>query len=207
MGAAKTFSKDGKSTGTSDLSAAVFGDDVKEFAVHAVVTGQLRNERQGTAKTKERSELSYSTRKPWRQKGTGRARAGGRNSPIWRGGGTVFGPRPKNWNSPIPRKLRRIAMRSIVLDRSNNEHLMIVDDVPWTEPKTKVAVDWLKKLDTTGATLIVTAEPDENGLLSTRNIQGVTQTFVGQLSARDLASHKTLVFTKDAFAKLEEVLS
>ncbi len=207
MTAVKTFSKAGKATGSADLNPDIFGTEVNEGAVHAVVTAQLRNRRQGTVNTKERGQVAYSTRKPWRQKGTGRARAGARSSPLWRGGGTTFGPHPRTWNRPIPKKLRRIALKSVLLDRAANGSLLLVADVPWTEPKTKVAAQWLEKLGAQGRTIVVTAEPDDHGRLSLRNIPGATQTFIGQLSVTDLVAHRTIVLTKDALAKIEAGLA
>lgn len=207
MSTAKTFTKTGKASGTTELKPEVFGETISEDVVHAVVTGQLRNRRQGTVNTKERGQVAYSTKKPWRQKGTGRARAGSRSSPLWKGGGTTFGPHPRTWNRPIPSKLRRLALKSIVLDRAANDQLFVVADVPWKAPKTKVAAEWLHKLGVQGSTLVITAEPDQNGRLSLRNIPRVTHTFVGQLSAMDLASHTTIVFTKAALEKLETVLT
>ena len=207
MTTVRKFTKNGKAHGKVELNATIFAGPVNESVVHTVVTGQLRNRRQGTAKTKERGEKAYSTKKPWRQKGTGRARAGRRNSPIWRGGGTTFGPRTKDWNRPIPKTLRRTALKSIVLDRAANEQMIVVEDLPWTKPETKVAAAWLKTLDLAGPTLVITAEPDTDSLLSLRNIPGVEHTFVGQLSAADVATHKHLVFTADALVKLEETLA
>lgn len=207
MSSVKTFSKTGKATGTTKLDATVFAGTINEGAVHAVVTGQLRNQRQGNAKTKERSEVAYSTRKPWRQKGTGRARAGSRNSPIWRGGGTTFGPRSREWNRPIPKKLRRLALKSVLLDRVASDRLLVAADVPWKEPKTKVAAKWLQALGVEGRTLVVTAEADPVGCLSVRNLPDVSLTFVGQLSAVDLAAHRTIVVTKAALARIEQVLA
>lgn len=207
MATVKTFAADGKATGTAELNPTVFDGTVHEGAVHAVVTGQLRNQRQGTANTKERSDTAFSHRKPWRQKGTGRARAGGRNSPLWRGGGTVFGPHPREWNRPIPKKLRRLALKSVLQDRADHDALYVVDGIPLTEPKTKAAAAWLATLGVSGRTLVVTATPDPNCALSLRNLPYVSHTFVGQVSAKDLAAHRTVVVTKEALGQIEQTLA
>jgi large subunit ribosomal protein L4 len=201
------FATNGAQLGTITLSDDVFGITPNEAVVHQVAESQLSNLRQGNAATKERGEISGSTRKLWRQKGTGRARVGSGKSPHWRGGGTAFGPHPRDYSKKINTKMRRHALRALLADRLKADSLLVLTELQFETPKTKELLAMLRRLKISESCLIVTEEPNKNVYLSARNIPGVTQTFVGSLCALDVIRHKKLLITKPALEALEKKLS
>ncbi|MGI6513014.1 MAG: 50S ribosomal protein L4 [Syntrophomonadaceae bacterium] len=195
----------GAQVGEMELSDSVFGIEPNEAVVHQVVKAQLANRRVGTASTKTRGMVRGGGRKPWRQKGTGRARVGSRRSPIWRGGGTVFGPHPRDYSIRIPKKVRRLALKSVLSDKLNNGEIVVLEALSFEEPKTKRIIEVLNALNVFEKALVVTADGDINVTKSARNIPGVKPVRADFINVYDLLAYDKLVITKDAVAKMEEV--
>ncbi|MGI6574326.1 MAG: 50S ribosomal protein L4 [bacterium] len=196
----------GEPVGKIQLSADVFGTEVNEAAIKQVVDMQLANRRRGTASAKTRGEVSGGGRKPWRQKGTGRARHGSIRSPIWRGGGITFGPKPRDFGYTVPKKLKRVALTSALSGKVKADELLVLDELRLEQPKTKQIVELLQNLHINKKALVVTGEPDQHVAKSARNIPGVKSLAVNGLNVYDILLHDHLVLTKDAVAMLEEVL-
>jgi large subunit ribosomal protein L4 len=175
--------------------------------LHQAVVRHLANRRRGTADTKTRGEVQGTTRKPWRQKGTGRARAGSVRSPLWRSGGIVFGPHPRSYHQALPRKMRRLALKSALAARAETGDVIVIEDFLVREPKTRVMAGLLQAIEADGSVMLVT--PDRQPLLerATNNLPGVWCTQAGQLNPYDLLAAEKIVFTRDALARLEEVLT
>jgi large subunit ribosomal protein L4 len=207
MAEAVLFATNGSQLGKVELSDKVFAVTPHEAVVHQVVVAQQANIRQGTAATKERGEVAGSTKKLWRQKGTGRARIGSGKSPHWRGGGVAFGPHPRDFSKKVSPALRRKAVVSLLADKMQNGLIVILNELTLDAPKTKELALILRRLGISESCLIVTQEPDKNVYLSARNIPRVKQTFVNSLGALDIISHKKLLFTKGAVEALEKKLS
>lgn len=198
----------GKQTGDIDLADSVFAENINEHAVHQVVTSQLAKIRKGTANTKTRSEVRGGGRKPWRQKGTGRARHGSIRSPLWVGGGITFGPKPRSFEKKVPKKVKKLALRSILTDKLQNDSLIILDNLKFDQPKTSQMVEVLKNLELGDArVVIVIAEKDKNIYLSARNIPGVKTLVVEALNAYDLLNNDYVIIANEAVEKIEEVLA
>ena len=172
-------------------------------AVKDTVIYALANKRRGTAKAKDRSELNFTTRKPWAQKGTGRARSGTASSPIWRKGGVVFGPKPRDFAINLPKKVRRLALQSVLGEKVRNSEIIIIDRFNVEKPKTKTAKIFLDKIECNVKPLIVMKENNKNVQLSVRNIPGVGFIRVNDLNVYDVLSHKKMVIDKDAWEILE----
>ena len=185
-----------------DLPEDVFGVEVKEHLLHEVVRYQLLQRRQGTAHTKTRSLVRGGGRKPWRQKGTGRARAGSRSSPVWRGGGTVFGPMPRSYAFSMPKKKRRAALCSALSLKVRDDVFRVIDQFGVTEPKTKPVVDLIKRLTPESKVLLVVGEPDEALMLSARNIPRVKVLPVAGLNVYDMLDHTTVICAEAAIEKI-----
>jgi large subunit ribosomal protein L4 len=168
---------------------------------------QRASQRQGTSKVKNRSEVRGGGRKPWRQKGTGRARQGSIRSPQWRGGGVVFGPVPRSYSYKLPKKVRRLAIKSALSTKVQDNSIVVLEALSFDAPKTKEMVAVLKNLTVERKALVVTADLNENVALSARNIPGVTVVAANGLSVLDVMNHDKLVITKDAVEKVEEVLA
>ncbi|ADG81183.1 50S ribosomal protein L4 [Thermincola ferriacetica] len=196
----------GEQVGEIELKDEVFGIEPNEGLVHDVVVMQLANRRVGTASTKTRAEVSGGGRKPWRQKGTGRARHGSIRSPIWRGGGITFGPKPRSFNYTMPKKARRLALKSVLSSKVSDGNIIVLDTLEMAQPKTKEMAEILNRLKAKKA-VVVTADVDQNVIKSARNIPGVTPLTASGLNVYDLVNHEKLVITKDAVAKVEEVLA
>jgi large subunit ribosomal protein L4 len=201
------YNVQGKKVGDIDLKDEIFGTEVNESILHDVVVMQLANRRVGTADTKTRAEVAGGGRKPWRQKGTGRARHGTIRSPIWRTGGIVFGPHPRSYRYTMPKKIRRLAMKSALSSKVQKGNLIVLDELSFQQPKTKDMVEILNNLNVDNKALVVTAGVDTNVVKSARNIPGVTPTFASGLNVYDILNHEKLVITKDAVSKVEEVLA
>ncbi|MDO4281191.1 MAG: 50S ribosomal protein L4 [Peptococcaceae bacterium] len=189
------------------LNDAVFGIEPNKPVMHEVVVNYLASLRRGTSCTKSRGEVRGGGRKPWRQKGTGRARAGTSRSPLWRGGAIIFGPKPRSYEYRVNKKKVSLAMRSALSDKVNEEALVVVDALSFDAPKTKEMIKVLAALGTDKKTLLVLPEVDEVVMKSARNIQGVTPVAVSELNTYEILNNNTLVLTKDALAKVEEVLA
>ncbi len=201
------FNIEGVQVGEIELNDAVWGIKPNEHVLHQAVVMQLAGRRQGTHSTKTRGEVSGGGRKPWRQKGTGRARHGSIRSPIWRHGGIVFGPRPRSYKISLPKKVRRLAMKSALSSKALAGEVVVLDDLSLEQPKTKKMVEIIRNLNINSKALVVTAEKDENVTKSARNIPGIKPLQAAGLNVYDLLHHDKLVITKDAVAKVEEVLA
>jgi large subunit ribosomal protein L4 len=200
------LSQTGSSVGEIELNDAIFGIEPNESVLFDAIVAQRASLRQGTHKTKGRSEVSGGGRKPWRQKGTGRARQGSIRSPQWRGGGIVFGPTPRSYAYKLPKKVRRLALKSALSTKVAETNFVVVDALTLNAPKTKDFVKVLADLSVESKSLIVTADVNENVALSARNIPGVTVLTAEGINVLDLVSANKVVITKDAVAKIEEVL-
>ncbi|MFY8236585.1 50S ribosomal protein L4 [Clostridium perfringens] len=196
------FNKEGQQVGDIQLNEQVFGVEVNKYALHQVVVAQLANKRQGTQSAKTRSEVRGGGIKPWRQKGTGRARQGSIRAPQWIKGGVVFAPKPRDYRMSIPKSIRKVAMTSALTSKVAD--MVVLEDLTFEAPKTKEAVKMLNAFEAK-KTLIITAEVNENVYKSARNIEGVTVMPVNNINVYDLLNCKTLMITKEAVNKIEEV--
>ena len=198
------YNMEGNEVGTMELNDAVFGVEINEHLVHLAVVRQLANNRQGTQKAKTRSEVSGGGRKPWRQKGTGHARQGSIRAPQWTGGGVVFAPVPRDYEVKMNKKERRAALKSALTSKVQENKLVVVDSLALAEAKTKEMQKVLTNLKADKA-LVVTADDDQNVVLSARNIADVQTATVNTINVYDVMKHSTVVVTKDAVASIEEV--
>ncbi len=194
----------GEEVGKMDLNDAVFGVEVNEHLVHMAVVQQLANKRQGTQKAKTRSEVSGGGRKPWRQKGTGHARQGSTRSPQWKGGGVVFAPVPRDYSFKLNKKEKRLALKSALTSRVQDEKFIVLDELKLDEIKTKKMQEILDNLKVSKA-MVVTADDDQNVILSARNIPTVITSAANNINTYDIMKYSTVIATKDAVAKIEEV--
>ena len=192
--------------GTLHVSDDVFAGQVKADLIWESVVRQNASERRGTHKAKNRALVSGGGKKPYKQKGTGRAQAGSTRSPLWRHGGTVFPPQPRSYNYSLPKKVERGALRAALRTRLQEGAVIIVDELRATEIKTKPTAELLRRLGATGKTLVVDVAPDEKFNLSARNIAGVRIVASGRLTARDVMDTKRIIATRAAVERLEEVL-
>ena len=199
------YSIDGKKVKEVELKEEVFGIEPNEAVVHSVLVNFLANQRQGTQSTKTRSEVRGGGRKPWRQKGTGRARQGSIRAPQWIKGGIALGPKPRSYYYTVNKKERRLAIKSMLSSKVLEKELTVVDALDMKEIKTKEMVKVLNNLKVEGKTLILLPEKNENVQKSARNIEGVKTTLVNTINVYDLLKYKNLVITLDTVKKLEEV--
>ena len=205
MANVSVYNMQGAQVGTIELNDAVFGVEVNENLLHQAVVQQLANNRQGTQKAKTRSEVSGGGKKPWRQKGTGHARQGSTRAPQWTGGGIVFAPVPRDYSFKINRKEKQAAIRSALTDRVQQNKVIVLDELTMSDYKTKEFVKMMDSLKVSGKTLFVMAEKDDHVVRSAGNIPAVKTTLTSQINVYDLMNAQTVVLTKDAVAKLEEV--
>lgn len=201
------FNQTGSQVGEIELNDAVFGIEPNNHVMFEAVVMQRASLRQGTHKTKIRSEVAGGGRKPWKQKGTGRARQGSIRSPQWRGGGTVFGPVPRSYSYKLPKKVRRLAIKSALSSKVQAESILVLESLAFDAPKTKDFTNVLKGLSVNSKALIVTAGLEENVALSARNIPGVTVVAADGINVLDVLNHDKLIMTKAAVEKVEEVLA
>lgn len=195
----------GENVGSLELNETLFNTEISEHSVYEVVKNQLANKRQGTQSAKTRSEVRGGGRKPFRQKGTGRARQGSIRAPHYTGGGVVFAPKPRDYSYRVPKKLRRKALYSVLTSKVVDGELIVLDDLKLENNKTKEAAAVLNAVDAGKKAYVVTAENDNNVYRSFRNIEGVDVASASLINVYDLVRHNKLVITKDAIAKLEEV--
>lgn len=202
----KVFDLTAKEIGEIELNVEVFGVEIHPSLMHQAMVMQLANQRLGTAATKTRAMVRGGGRKPWRQKGTGRARAGTIRSPLWIGGGVVFGPHPRKYVKKMPRKARRLALKSALTAKFEANELRVLDLLQFEAPKTRQILDLLKAFEMEGKkALFISSEYSENVEKSTRNIPGVKAITSMGLNIVDLLHHDTIFLTKDAVNKIEEV--
>jgi len=207
MPQAVKYNTNGEKVTDIDLSDAIFNSKINEEVVHQVVTAQLAKVRSGNASTKTRSEVRGGGRKPWRQKGTGRARHGSIRSPLWVGGGVTFGPKPRSYEKKVNKKMKRIALKSVLSDKLENESIMILDEFEVDEIKTKKMASLLKGLGLEDKkVLIILPEKDKNIYLSARNLPRVKTLVLDGLNTYDLLDNEVILMSEEAVRKIEEVL-
>ena len=204
MANVSVYNMEGKEVGTMELNDAVFGVEINDHLVHLAVVRQLANKRQGTQKAKTRSEVSGGGRKPWRQKGTGHARQGSTRSPQWTGGGVVFAPVPRDYEIKMNKKERRLALKSALTSRVQENKLIVLDDLKLDEVKTKAMQAVLSNLNVSKA-MVVLADNDQNVVLSARNIPDVITALPNTINVYDVLKYNTVILTKSAVAAIEEV--
>jgi large subunit ribosomal protein L4 len=192
--------------GALELNEQVFGGKVKTDLIWESVVQQNASERRGTHATKNRAAVSGSGKKPWRQKGTGRARVGEIRNPLWRKGGTVFGPQPRSYAFDLPKKVQRGALRAAIAQKIRDGAVIVVDRLESSERKTKATAAMLERLGATGRTLVIDSKPDEGFVLSARNIAGVKLVPSSRVTARDVIDTSKIIATRDALEKLQESL-
>lgn len=200
------YKQDGTQNGEVTLNDSIFGIEPNENVVFDAIIMQRASLRQGTHAVKSRGQVSGGGRKPWRQKGTGRARAGSTRSPIWRGGGTVFGPTPRSYSYKLPKKVRRLAIKSVLSTKVIDQDLIVVDALNFDAPKTKEFAQVLKNLNVDTKVLVVVEDGNDFTMLSARNLPGVTVVTTDNVTVLDVVSHTKLILTQTALTKVEEVL-
>lgn len=198
------YNMDGKEIGTVELNENVFGVEANTAVVHEVVKNYLANQRQGTQSTKTRAEVSGGGIKPWRQKGTGRARQGSIRSPQWIHGGIALGPKPRDYRYSVNKKMKQLALKSVLSSKVANGQLVVIDNLDVAEIKTKTVLNLLNAVEAKKA-LLVTVEPNEKVYKSARNIEGVQTSFTGALNVYEILKFDKLVIDQNAVKKLEEV--
>ncbi len=202
------FDQSGNELEKVELNDSVFNDKINEHVVHQVVNAQLAARRGGNASTKTRGKVRGGGRKPWRQKGTGRARHGSIRSPLWVGGGITFGPSPRSYDKKLTKKMKRLALRSVLTDKVQRDEVILVDKIDLDKPKTKAVVQILADLNLEDKkTLIVMPEKDKNLYLSARNIPNVKTLLAGSVNAYDLLDNEMIIFIEEAVKMVEEVLA
>lgn len=201
------FNQSGSQVGEIELNDSVFGIEPHTHVLHEAVLMQRASMRQGTHKVKGRSEVRGGGRKPWRQKGTGRARQGSIRSPQWVGGGTVFGPTPRSYSYKLPKKVRRLALKSALSSKVQEENIVVLESLAFDAPKTKDVVAMLSALNVDNKVLIVTADKDETVVRSASNLKNVKVLTQSEVNVLDLLTHDKLILTKEAAEKAGEVLA
>ncbi|MCM3598878.1 50S ribosomal protein L4 [Metabacillus idriensis] len=201
------LNQSGSNVGEIELNDSVFGIEPNQHVLFEAVIMQRASLRQGNHKVKGRSEVRGGGRKPWRQKGTGRARQGSIRSPQWRGGGIVFGPTPRSYSYKLPKKVRRLAIKSALSSKVQENNVLVLEDLLMNAPKTKEMTSILTGLSIAKKALIVTADVNETVELSARNIPGITVLTANSINVLDVLNHEKLVITKAAVQKVEEVLA
>ena len=205
MPKANVYNMAGEKVGEIELSAAVFGIEPNKSVLHDSVKNHLANCRQGTQSALTKGEVSYTTAKPWRQKVTGRARAGYKGSPVWTHGGVAFAPKPRDYSYTLNKKVKRLAMKSALSAKAAEDEIIVIDGLKVEEIKTKAFKGFLDKLGVTGKALVVTENVDEKVVKSARNIAGISTTIATILSPYMILNNRKIVVDKAALAKIEEV--
>jgi large subunit ribosomal protein L4 len=207
MSSARLVDQTGAETGTVELPEAIFGIEPNLPVMHQALIRQLANGRQGTSSTKTRSEVRGGGRKPWRQKGTGRARQGSTRAPHWEGGGVVFGPHPRSFRIDMPRKQRRLALRSALSAKAQDGGLLVLESFEIETPRTKAVADLMRGVDSPRKVLVVLGSHNEMFEKSARNIPEVRLTLAGNLSVRDIIGADKVLITRDAIEHIEEAFA
>ena len=205
MATVKMLNMEGQETGTLELKDEIFGIEPNANAVREVVKNYLANRRQGTQSAKTRGEVRGGGRKPFRQKGTGRHRQGSSTDPSQIGGGVVFAPKPRDYSYAVPKKVKRLALKSALSAKVLDKEIIVLDELKFDAPKTKDMVETLANIGAAKKALIVTAEKDENVIKSAANIQGVRTALVGTMNIYDIVNYTSFIVTKEAVEKIEEV--
>ncbi len=202
----KLIDTEGKSHGHMAVSDKIFGVPFNEHVVHSTLTWFLASKRRGTHSAKTRSEVSGGGVKPWKQKGTGRARAGSSRSPLWNGGGVIFPPKPRDYSYSLPKKVRKLALKAVLSRMAKENKIKVLDSITISQPKTKEMAGFLKKIGVKGKFIILFDISDKNLVLSGRNIEGVKLVEPKNINIHDLLDSSFIVATKDSVSKLEEAL-
>lgn len=201
------YNMEGAKVGSMEINDSIFAAEINKAVLHEVVKNYLANQRQGTQSTKTRTEVSGGGIKPWRQKGTGRARQGSIRAPQWTGGGVALGPKPRDYRYSINRKIKKIALKSALSAKYEASEIFVIEDLKMDEIKTATVAKMLKGLEVAGKALIVTADYDNVVYKSARNIKNVKPTYVGVLNTYDVLKYDKFIIAKEAIAKIEEVLA
>ncbi len=202
------YNQDGKEVGQVELKPEIFGIKPNQDVVHQYIVNYLTRQRQGNSSTKTRKDVRGGGKKPWRQKGTGRARAGTIRSPLWRGGGIVFGPHPKDYNPKFPRRMKRLAIQSVLSDKAQSAKIRVIDQFSFEKPKTKSVINLFTKLDIAGKKCLLLDEgKNQNLVLSCRNIPKVKYGRAALANGYDLLNADVLLFTKSGLQKAQEVFA
>ncbi|GAA2974079.1 50S ribosomal protein L4 [Lentilactobacillus parakefiri] len=201
------YKQDGSKNGTVALNDGIFGIEPNNNVVFDAIVMQRASLRQGTHSVKNRSAVRGGGKKPWRQKGTGRARQGSIRSPQWRGGGIVFGPTPRSYSYRLPKKVSRLALKSVLSEKVSDNKFVVVDALQFDAPKTKEFAELLSKLDVSTKTLVVLEDDNEKAVLSARNLENVKVVSAQGINTLDVADHDKVVITKAALSQVEEVLA
>ena len=201
------YDMSGKQVGEIELSAALFGIEPNQSVVHDVVKNHLANCRQGTQSALTRAEVSGGGKKPWRQKGTGRARQGSTRAPQWTHGGVVFAPKPRDYSYTLNKKVKRLALKSVLSAKAASQDIVVIDSIEMKEIKTKEFVKFLTAVGAERKPMVVTAEPNQTVVLSGRNVPGCTVSFANVINVYDILNANKLVLDKAALAKIEEVFA
>jgi large subunit ribosomal protein L4 len=199
------YNKDGEQVDQIELQDSIFAVPIKKGALHQAAVSQAARRRLGTASSKDRSEIRGGSSKPWPQKGTGRSRHGSTNSPIWTGGGVAFGPQPRDYKPKVPKKMRRVALKSALSDKVNEGKLIVVDEFAIETPQTKTIAALLDKMQVNNGALIVSDQPDLNLIKAARNLPRVKTILARQLNVLDILTYNYLVISKAALKQVEEV--
>ena len=207
MAKVKVLKMTGADAGEIELNAEIFGIEPNEFAVHEVVKNYLANRRQGTQSAKTRGDVRGGGRKPFRQKGTGRHRQGSTTDPTQVGGGVAFAPKPRSYRYTLPKKLKRLAMKSALSSKVKEKEIIVLDELKFKEPKTKEMISVLENIKAGKKALIVMADKDDNIVKSASNIPGTRTTLVSAMNVYEIINHDSFIVTKDAVNKIEEVYS
>ena len=201
------YDMEGKEAGDIEVKDEIFAIEINQNAVHDVVKNYLANQRQGTQSAKTRAEVRGGGAKPYRQKGTGRARQGSRVAPNHVGGGIVFAPKPRDYRYSVPKKVKRLAMLSVLSSKVAENEIIMIDELSFDEPKTKDMVKFLSAVGAEKKALILTAEKDDNVVKSAANIPGIETSYVGRMNVYEILKATSFIVTKDAARKIEEVYS
>ena len=207
MATVKVLDMNGKETGTIDLKDEIFGIEPNKYAVHEMVKNYLANQRQGTQSAKTRGEVRGGGRKPFRQKGTGRHRQGSSTDPSQIGGGIVFAPKPRDYSYTVPKKMRRLAMKSALSSKVQENEIIVLEELAFSEPKTKEMIQVLSNINAAKKALIVMADKDDQVVRSAANIPGVRTALVSTMNVYEIINYTSFIVTKEAVKKIEEVYS
>lgn len=199
------FNKEGNKIEDIQLNDNIFAVEVNADAMHQVVVALLANKRQGTQSAKTRAEVKGGGRKPWKQKGTGRARAGSINSPVFTGGGVTFAPKPRDYSYKVPKKVRRLALKSALTSKVLSNEIIVIDEINFDAPRTKDMANFLTKVNADKKALIVMGERNVNVIKSASNIPNVATALVNTINVYDILKYNSFIITKDAVRKVEEV--
>ena len=202
-----TYDIKGKKVSEIELADNIFAVEVSTSSMHQVIVAQLANKRQGTQSALTRAEVSGGGKKPWRQKGTGRARVGSSRNPVWKHGGVAFAPKPRDYSKNVNKKVRKLAIKSALTSKMTDKQIYVLEDLNIAAPKTKEMIEVLKALKIDGKALIVTKDVDEKVVRASSNIKGVITTISTSMNVYDIMNHDSLILTRSAVESIQEVFA